>query len=197
MSFPPARIVWFVVPLLTVAGVLVALLRWASGPSADGASEPEYTLLDKPPVGPPTAVSAAESDIPGTAVVIGVSAGGRHRAYLLDILAPVDAHVLNDLVGDCPVTVSYCDKSEKVAVFTGPATGRPLEVAVGGWVGRGPAGCLLLRDGTTRYRQDTGMAVLSDPDARLPYQRLQFELTSWGAWRAAHPDTDVVGKPHM
>ena len=42
--------------------------------------------------------------------VIGVTAGGRHRAYLVRALSlGAKSHIVNDVVGGVPVSVTYCD----------------------------------------------------------------------------------------
>jgi hypothetical protein len=128
------------------------------------------------------------------AEVIGVSAAGRHRAYVLQALLRPDSHVVNDLLDNVPFTVTYCDLSDCVRVFTAPQRGRPLDIAVGGSDAQ-QAKKMLLRIGSTRYWQDTGLPLKDNASAPFPYVKTHFERTTWGKWRKAHPDTDVyVGK---
>lgn len=110
----------------------------------------------------------------------------------------MERHVVNDLLGRLPVTVTYCDRTDCVAVFTGPGGGLPLAVAVGGWAGHYDEGGLLLRVGAALYRQDTGAPWGDDSGAPFPYARAECERTTWGHWREEHPDTDVyVGEPAL
>jgi hypothetical protein len=128
--------------------------------------------------------------------VIGVSADGRHRAYVLTAFMRPDSHVYNDLLGDVPVTVTFCDLDNRVQVFTAPSRGRPLDVTVGGSDSCRPRKMLLgVKSARTRYWQDTGLPLDDDAASPFPYARTESVRTTWGEWRQAHPDTDVyVGK---
>jgi hypothetical protein len=139
--------------------------------------------LDRPP-----AVSAAEARVAPDAEVIGVVAGGKARAYLVDALRGPTHHVVNDVLGEAPVSVTFCDRNECVRAFTGPEPGQPLPLNLGGWDG---ANMLLQSDGRF-YLQHTGRAYYStSPGDALPFDTLPAERTTWKAWHAAHPDTDV------
>jgi hypothetical protein len=129
---------------------------------------------------------AAAARLPEGATVIGVSVGGRHRAYLLSALAEGPAHhVVNDLVGGRPLSVAYCDIHDCVQVVTGEG-GSPLNVRVAGMDGQG----MFLAAGGQGYRQGT-LEPLEAGAPAFPYRRHPWERTTWGAWRRAHPDTDV------
>jgi hypothetical protein len=142
-------------------------------------------LIQQPP-----AVPAASADLKEDVEVVGVSAGGRHRAFLISTLGTVRSHVVNDLLAGQPVTVTYCSRTECIRVFTGP-TGEPLDVAVGGWDNREGRQGLILRIGSKLYRQDTLGRAEDGPAAPFPYPDADYERTTWGRWREAHPDTDV------
>jgi hypothetical protein len=46
------------------------------------------------------------------------------------------------------------------------------------------------------YAQETGENLTSDEDTPFPYPELPYVRTTWGAWRKAHPNTDVyLGAP--
>lgn len=123
--------------------------------------------------------------------VIGVTAGGIHRAYSVRAFATLGQHVVNDLLVDIPVTVAHCPRTGCTRVFTGPA-GQRLRLALGGWSGRdGAAGMLLRVDGERddrRYLQNTGRSLGGES---VPYPSLEFELTTWEEWRRSHPNSDV------
>jgi hypothetical protein len=126
--------------------------------------------------------------------VIGVTTAGRSRAYVLRALRRPDTHVYNDLLGKVPVTVTYCDLDDCVRVFTSPDCRRPLDVAA---VGPDPhhARKMLLRVGEQCYCQETGLPPDGEGTSPFPYADSPFVRTTWGEWRAAHPDTDIyVGK---
>ena len=153
-------------------------------------------LLQIPPVQLPKIVGARFAGLPDDAKVLGVEAGNRHRAYAVSAFTEINEHVMNDLVGDVPITVTYCNRTRCARVFTDPKGNQPLNIAVGGWTGEpgnGPGGELLLRIDSNHYYQDTGEAL--EGGASLPYPQIEFEQTTWGNWRKAHPDTDVLAGP--
>ena len=108
---------------------------------------------------------------------------------------PAVRHVINDVVGGKPITVTYCDATDCVAVFTDPTGHEALEIAVGGWTGRSVSskseGSMLLRVGSTLYRQDTKQPLEEKDSAPFPYSEANFVRTTWQQWREAHADTDV------
>lgn len=127
---------------------------------------------------------AAAALLRDDAPVLGVVAGGRARAYTIEAMNSVARHVVNDTLDGVPVTVTYCDRTGCARAYAGGAGGDPLGVGVLGF-DRG----LILSAGGRSFRQDTGEPVGGgDP---FPYPSHPVERTTWGAWRAAHPDTDV------
>jgi hypothetical protein len=138
----------------------------------------------------PATVSAAESGLKDDEVVIGVFVDGKARAYRRRAFAGMTNHVVNDVLGTIPVTVTHCDETGCSRVYTGDGT-EPLQIMTGGF-----SGGLLLRIGDVFYHQSTGLP-LRDPEAtRIPYQLVEFEEVTWAKWRTAHPETDVyVGDP--
>ena len=179
------------------AGVAVAWVGLAGGvgwlatrspdtpPAA--AETPEVVWATLPPVQDPPTVAAAAATIPDDSPVLGVAAGGHFRAYPLAALSTLRTHVVNDHLGGQPVAVTYCDRNECTRVFAASA-----RLAVAGWAepaGR-LGGTLLVRDGGRVFRQDTGMRLDGAAD-RLAYPQVPAVRTTWGAWRAEHPDTDL------
>jgi hypothetical protein len=180
--------------VVVLAGV-GAVLGWAAVPGGDAESRP-VNLMRFHPARMPGAVDAGAARLPDDAPVIGVAAGGRHRAYSSSAFAELDLHVRNDVLNGVPVTVTYCPRTGCARVYTGPVGGSALAVAPGGWVGEpgdGPDGVMLLRVGTDLYYQDSGAPLAGWGD--FPYPEADFERTTWGAWRRSHPDTDVVVGP--
>jgi hypothetical protein len=145
--------------------------------------------LDIPGIQTPSVQPASAARLHDDAVVLGVSAGGRHRAYLLAAFDGIRWHIVNDQLAGVPITVTYCDRTGCVKVFTGPP-GAPLDVALGGFVGSFDRGSLLLRVGSVLYRQDSGQA-LAPGEAPFPYAPVEFVRTTWKDWCGRHPDTDV------
>lgn len=124
--------------------------------------------------------------------MIGVVAGGRSRAYLVRAFCRGPAsHIVNDVLGGTAVSVTYCDQRDCACVFAGEGA-EPLDLRQGGL----QAGQMTLRAAGVRYGQES----LSPEDAEgappFPYVAHAFERTTWGAWRGAHPGTEVyLGPP--
>ncbi|HJZ93047.1 MAG TPA: DUF3179 domain-containing (seleno)protein, partial [Gemmataceae bacterium] len=135
----------------------------------------------------PPAVSAAGAALSDDDTVIGVVAAGRPRAYLLRAMnGGPENHVINDLVGGTPVSVTYCDLGRCVKVFTDSGS-NPLELKVGGYQDG-----MVLYVGDRSFRQSTGKSTSPEDSGEIPLSRMKFEQTTWKKWREAHPDTDVV-----
>jgi hypothetical protein len=184
--------------LLVVIGGAIAVIGWESIDWREPPPPPPPKVLSlydiQESIRQPLAVPAAEADLREDVEVVGVSAAGRYRAFVLAALIPVRAHVVNDLLGDSPLTVTYCDRNDCVRVFTGPP-GQPLDLVVGGWDNREDGRGLVLRVGAAYYRQATGAPPNGTTATPFPYAAADFERTTWGRWRAAHPDTDVYVGP--
>jgi len=133
----------------------------------------------------PRTVAASIATLPDQEIVIGVSVHGKARAYRRAAFVPILDHVVNDVVDAVPVSVTFCDQTGCTRVFTDDGT-EPLELMTAAFVDG-----LVLKAHGRLYRQDTGAAADHVDDNPLPYQTLAFEETTWGQWRAEHPDTDV------
>ncbi len=183
------------IPLLLGVSVVGAIMgiAWYVSNRTD---HRQVEFLKCEPVQSPPAVEAGSSWLPDNAPVIGVMAAGRYRAYALRTFDYIDQHVVNDLLGNTPITVAYCNRTGCARVYTDPIGNRPLAVAVGGWVGEpgiGPDGVMLLRYESSYYYQDTGRSYSGPAD--FPFPPSDFEQMTWGEWRRAHPDTDVISGP--
>src|SRR5262245_45976457 len=192
---PPHRRSWWarrgVIAAFLMVGIGTATGAWFATRRTD---DRRVQFMRIQPVQRPYVVGSDVTWLPDDAAVLGVQAGGRHRAYALSAFGGQDEHVVNDLVGGVPVTVAYCPRTNCAHVYTKPGGNWPLAVAVGGWVGEsGPDGSMLLRVESSYYSQDTGGAL--EGWGHFPYPEMEFERTTWGAWRSAHPDTDVVAGP--
>lgn len=153
-------------------------------------TEPEISWLAGPVIEQPPVHAAAVASLDGDDPVIGVEVGGRHRAYRLDALAPIAGHVVNDRLSNVPLVVTYCDRTNCVRVFAGPAGGAGLDTTVAGWDDRPGEHGLLLRIGRAVYHQSTG-APLDGRSAPFPFAAIDCERTTWAHWHHVHPDTDL------
>jgi hypothetical protein len=119
------------------------------------------------------------------ATVVGIVVQGRARAYTLQGMSPMACHVIDDVVGRSPVSVTYCPRTGCVRAFTGEGKA-PLPIKSGGYKDG-----LLLFCGGDLFEQETGKSISNGK--AFPFQRLPFEQTTWGEWKKSHPDTDVCG----
>jgi Protein of unknown function (DUF3179) len=133
----------------------------------------------------PAIVSAAAAGLADDEIVIGVLVNGKARAYRRRAFAGMTRHVVNDVLGTTPVTVTHCDKTGCSRVYTADGT-EPLRVMTGGY-----SDGLLLKIDDVFYHQATGRRVHDTGAPDLPYALVPLEEVTWGKWRAAHPDTDV------
>src|SRR5262249_13987536 len=139
---------------------------------------------------PPTR-TADDAGLRDDAEVIGVCAGGHSRAYYVGAMARPERHVINDVLGDQPVTATFCDRTRCSRVFAGTPGEGPLDVGVAGWM----SNSLALRVGGEDYSQKTGRCLSRVWGGRIPYEEHPHVRTTWKEWRQAHPDTDVYVGP--
>lgn len=125
----------------------------------------------------PAALPAAEANLPDDARVIGISTAEQSRAYLVTALSAMTTHVINDVVGGIPVSITYCDQTDCTRAFTDDRT-EPIDLFIGGWMSDEMA------------LQFQGQFYLQSAD-EIPLSDYPFVVTTWQEWRAAHPETDV------
>lgn len=120
--------------------------------------------------------------------VLGVTRGGEARAYPIAILNWHE--VVNDRLGDVSIAVTYCPLCLTGMVFEAEQHGARTVFGVSGLLYNSD---VLLYDRQTeslwsqlRMEAVTG-ARLGERLIWLPVQH-----TTWAAWRAAHPETDVL-----
>jgi len=182
-----------IVACIVIAAVIAIAFPYVTSPPTRPAPDsvgPQPSPFIFPGKIRPSTVPAAAAGLPNDEPVIGVMAKTTARAYVRKAFTGVPNHVVNDVVGDTPVTVTHFKGCTRV--YTGPGT-EPLPFMTGGFAD----GLLLCVDGRF-YEQATGEPFRS-PEARpIPYESFGFEETTWGKWRAAHPDTDVyLGSPFV
>jgi hypothetical protein len=138
--------------------------------------------VSRPPIRP-----AADAKLGDGEEVIGIVADGRARAYRLRAFDELSRHIVNDLIGDRPVTVTYCDASDCARAYTGPRGGPLLDVSQAGIVdGRD----MVVKAGDAYYLHMTGKPM-KDGGAPFPYPTHPLVRQTWGEWRREHPDTDL------
>lgn len=120
--------------------------------------------------------------------VLGVVRGGIARAYPIAILNWHE--VVNDRFGDEAVAITFCPLCGTGMAFAARAAGRDLVFGVSGLLYQSD---VLLYDRQTESLWSQIMAqAVTGP---MKGQRLQFlptAHTTWGDWRARHPQTEVL-----
>jgi Protein of unknown function (DUF3179) len=221
------RIGWAVVAILPVAFLLL-LESWRPAPpreeKAPSVEAPKKSAVWRDilssPVVRPRAIAASDAGLRPDEPVLGVVVDGRARAYRLGAMESRSGHLINDVVGDVPVSVAYCDLTRCARAYTGPPGSGPLHLGVAGLLD----GEMVLRADGIAYFQGSGLRV--DPErleasrdpvavayaraARqssqrwatlglstgsgaqgIPHAAVTPILTTWKAWVDQHPDSDV------
>lgn len=118
-----------------------------------------------------------------------VSIGGSTVGYPIDILTFHE--IVNDEVGDVPVSVSYCPLCNSVSIFDRRVDGETLEFGVSGF---------LLNSNVVMYdRQTLGlwsqvlMKGLSGPHAGKSLTMLPLRLVTLQDFQEKHPDALLMG----
>lgn len=122
--------------------------------------------------------------------VIALEINGDARAYPLQIL--IWHEIVNDVVGDVPVAVTFCPLCNSAVVFDRRLDDMVLEFGTSGLLRNSD---LVMYDRTTEslWQQLTGEAIVGD----LVGKRLTFipaSLISFAAFREAYPDGMVLSK---
>jgi hypothetical protein len=140
----------------------------------------------------PAVVPAGSARLKDDEPVFGVSVAGKHRAYRVRALREYPmVHVVNDRLGDRPVTIAHCDRTGCTAVLQGNEGGPLLNLAFGGWY----RGQMYVRANEDHVYCLNGLRSVDPAAPPFPFEQVSFERTTWGAWRQAHPDTDVYVAP--
>lgn len=160
---------------------------FSGGPPKDGI----------PAITSPKLVTADEASyLKGVDRVVGVVRGESARAYPIRILNWHEA--VNDVLGDEPITVTYCPLCDSVVVFDRTVDGETLEFGISGLLynsnvllfDRRPDGKGESLWSQLQMRAVTGPAADQGSTLRM----LPCDLTTWGAWRKRHPDTTVLSE---
>jgi hypothetical protein len=137
-----------------------------------------------PSVDSPTFTSAKESDVRDGAIVFGLARGDDVRAYPQHIL--VHHEIVNDTVGDTPISVTYCP-------LTGTAMGFERGETTFGVSGRLLNNNLVMYDRATDSRWPQMLATaISGPHEGDHLREFRLRWTTWREWRDANPETSIM-----
>ena len=143
-----------------------------------------------PAIDQPRLVAATEARfLADEDVVFGLVRDGQPRAYPQLVL--VWHEIVNDRFPSGPLSVTYCPLTGSVLAFRGTAPdGRPYTLGTSGDLVNSN---LLMYDRQTdsRWPQLLGQAILGPSRGRV-LEQVPLDWTTWGRWRAAHPDTLVL-----
>jgi hypothetical protein len=179
-----------------LAVFVVAYLRavWdePSGQTSGGEYVPSPRPISTPFISPglrqPPLTPARDALIHDEDEVVGLTVGAVARAYHLRSMDTISRCVINDLLDDMPVSVTYDRQHDVVQVFTRKGSREPLPMEVGGVF----QGRLLLRLDGQFFFQANGHA-LGPPDqpTALLVETMPFQRLPWKAWRQRYPNCQV------
>ena len=121
-------------------------------------------------------------------IVLGLEINGISKAYPLFIL--VWHEIVNDKVGDTPVSVTYCPLCYTNQVFERIIDGQEVEFGTSGKLYNSN---LLMYDRLTEsyWSQALGMAVTGELSG-YQLNLIPFDVITWGDWKTLHPDTLIL-----
>ena len=152
---------------------------YRGGPGRDG-----IPSIDAPNFVPVAAADYLQDDD----VVIGVVRGGVARAYPIRIL--IWHEVVNDAIGHDAFAVTYCPLCGTSMVFDRAAGGRLRTFGVSGLLYHSD---VLLYDRETKSLwSQLGLRAVSGPADGTPLEWQGSEHMTWAAWRARHPEGQVL-----
>ena len=146
-----------------------------------------------PSLDDPRTLAATEADAGGWEAqdpVFGLVLGGEARAYPLRIL---DWHeMVNDVVGGVPVALSYCTLCGAAVAYRSVLEDERLSFGSSGLLMR--SNKLMYDRGTNSlWNQLTGEPVIGSlASSGATLEVLPVVATTWGAWKAEHPDSRIL-----
>jgi len=151
----------------------------SGGPPKDG-----IPSIDKP-----NFVAASEANfVSDNDIVIGLQINGETKAYPLFIL--VWHEIVNDIVGDVPVAVTYCPLCFTNQVFERTINGEITEFGTSGKLYNSN---LVMYDRNTdsQWSQAIGMAITGELTSHV-LKRVPFDVAKWSDWKTLYPETLVL-----
>lgn len=141
-----------------------------------------------PAIDRPRFVKASASPYPNTEKVIGITLNGEARAYPYSILNWHE--IVNDKIGDTPITVTLCPLCDTIPVFIRKVNGQETTFGVSGKLYQS---CLVMYDRKTDslWAQPWGIAVAGPLTNRI-LKRIPAVKTTLGQWKKKYPNTRVL-----
>ena len=136
-------------------------------------------------------MSSDDAGWPDDADVIGVVVGDEARAYPISELNAREMVI--DVIGDVPVVITWCPACGTAMVHRRTVDGETLLFGVQGG---------LYRNAMTWWDHDSGSiwsqplgSAIAGPRRGQTVELLPSQLTTWGAWRQANPETMALDVP--
>ena len=144
-----------------------------------------------PAIDDPSFLPVSEGELPDREAVVALELDGEARAYPIRYL--MWHEIVNDRIGDRPVTVTYCPLCNAAIVFDGTLDGEPVDFGVSGKL-RNSDMIMYDRQTESWWQQFTGDAIAG---ARLgaSLTKLPSRLESWGSFRARNPKGKIMASP--
>ena len=156
---------------------------------------PRRLQAPSPPVTEFTVLPRSKADVQlnPSELVLGVSLGDESRAYPLDMISRPDREILNDVLGQTPIAVTWCRKCFSGCVFERRIAGRDFTFGVAGMLWHDN---LVMYDTQTKslWSQMLGEAMRGE----MRSTRLELRhsvITDWTSWKDRFPKTTVVSFP--
>jgi hypothetical protein len=144
-----------------------------------------------PPLSKPETLPATEANyLNDSDVVFGVNFGGQSRAYPKRILAWHE--MVKDTVGGLSINGVYCTLCGSMIVYETEVDGKHYELGTSGFLYRSNK---LMYDHETKSMWSTlnGKPVVGPLVGKGIQLKSRYVVTTtWGQWKADHPDTDVL-----
>ena len=139
-------------------------------------------------------VPAARATLRDDDLVLGVVVGSEARAYPMNLMWEPPNETLNDTVGGAAIAVTWCPIAHSGVVYDRELDGRTVDLGAVGL----DEGVFVLYDRQTgsRWSQISGRATGGRLAGRVLRKR-DSTMTTWGRWRALHPDTTVYVDPSL
>jgi hypothetical protein len=155
----------------------------SGGPPPDG-----IPSIDNPQF---VSVEDAESFVADSDLILGVEINGDVRGYPLQIL--VWHEIVNDVVGETPIAVTYCPLCFTNQIFNRSLTdGQTLEFGTSGKLYNSN---LIMYDRNTNSLWSQAMAQsIAGELAGVKLDRIPFDLATWKDWKQIFPDSKILSQ---
>lgn len=144
--------------------------------------KPLQLFLDLPGVESSKFIEANAAKLNPTTEIVGIVRSGKHYAFVLQFMSKPQDHIVNMLIDNKPISVTYCDRVDCVRVLTNDSEA-PIQLRVGGL--DIDSQMVFSLEGT-RYGQSS---------TDLPLQDYEFNRMTWMQWKTRYPETLVYVGP--